>query len=161
RSSRLRRQSSGGGKPARRSPEVASRRPDVDEVSVVRGDRVGSLNAVEVTGDVADELVPPQRATDREACIPGDARALREPMADLRGVRAAAQHDEDHVVAPAAARLLGCELAVLAALEAFDLPDVGLDACRLQLAHRLDDERGPQLCVVPLLRTAEQDELVL
>ena len=49
-----------------------------------------------------------------------------------------AEHDAADAVAPAGAGLLGDHLAVLAAVDALDLPDVGLDARVLELG----DARG-------------------
>ena len=85
--------------------------------------------------------------------ITGGSRGLGAEIA-----RAAIDSGDD-VVATARARLLGDADAVLAPVEALDLPDVRLDAGVLQLAHGPDDELGPQLGVVARAAAADPREL--
>src|SRR5262249_46964231 len=111
-------------------------------------------------GELPDELVPPERPSDREADVAGHSGALLEPVEHLALVGAAAQDDADDVVAATRPGLRDGVDAVLTALETLDLPDVRLDARVLELVHRLYDECRPKLGVEALLRAADRLELM-
>src|SRR4051812_48690106 len=85
-----------------------------DEPQVVVRDLVRRLLALEPSVEEALEGVPPDRAADREADVPVDRRARPQPLVDLVGRGAAAQHHADDAVAAACAALRDDALAVRA-----------------------------------------------
>src|SRR5438132_9193361 len=75
---------------------------------------------------------------------PGTVAGRREPGSDLGSVFAAAERDEVNAVATIAARRRDEVDIVLAPVRAFDFPDIGFDAGRLQLMNRLHGEARPE-----------------
>ena len=110
-------------------------------------------------GAVIHERVPEGGPADREADESGNARGGREPLPHLLVVLAAAQDNAAHLVAARAAGRGHDLLAIFLLIDAFDLPDVGLDSRVLQLVDGLDHQRRAKLQVVGLLVVAEALQL--
>src|SRR4051812_20353773 len=72
---------------------------DAHEVQVVVGDLLGGGIALERAVEERLERVPPDRAADREADVALDRRAGAQPLLDLLGAGAAAEHDAHDVLA--------------------------------------------------------------
>ena len=100
-------------------------------------------------------------AADREADEARHTGRHRQPFAHFLIVLAAAQHDAADLIAAAGARRRHDRLAILAPIEAFDLPEIRLDAGVLQLADGLDHQARPQLEIIGLLVALELVELRL
>src|SRR3954447_9130270 len=132
------------------------------EVEVVVVDRLGRGAALDRAVEEALQRVPPDRAADREADVAVDLRARAQPLLDLLGRRAAAEHDAHDVLAtPARARLPGEHLAVRRLVHALDLPDVDLDAEGLDLLDRAPHQLRPQLGVVAVRVAVDLLELLV
>src|SRR5215469_11927004 len=112
-----------------------------------------------MAGQEVLERLLPQRATDGEAVEAVDRRADPYPLKHLCLVCAAAEHDARDAAATLGTRLGYYLLAGSPAIQSFDLPDVRLDAARLQSRDGRDDEVGPQLAVVFTLVAAEPIQL--
>src|SRR5918998_2420545 len=136
-------------------------RVDPDEALVVARDLLRRVDPLEHPVEVALERVPPDRAADREAHVALDRRAGAQPAVDLLVVGPAAEDHAHDAVAVPGAGLLDDRLAVLLAVEALDLPNVGLDARVLDVGDRRPHELGPQLEVVAALLARDHLELSL
>src|SRR6185503_8482114 len=106
---------------------------EVDEFAIALGDPGEGLLARRLPGFPVDKRIPEDGAADGKA---DEARHLAggaEPLAHLLIVLAAAEHDAADAIASAGPGRCHDRLAILSAIEAFDLPQVGLDAGLLQL----------------------------
>src|SRR5262249_10272583 len=100
----------------------------------------------------ADERLPERRPSDGESDETGDARRGRQPGLDLCLVLAPPENDATDAVAAGSPCRGDHGLAVVRAVEALDLPDVGLDAGVLELVDGVDHvARPPRPVVRPLV----------
>src|SRR6202012_937192 len=134
---------------------------DLDEAQVVAGDLLRSRDPLDLPVDVCLQRVPPDRAPDREADITVDWRRGSQPLVHLRVVCATSEdYAHDSLAAPVT-RLGDDRLAVRTLVDALDLPDVDLDASRLDLGDRTSHQRWPQLRVVAVGVATDARELLL
>src|SRR2546428_3692322 len=134
---------------------------DVHELAVSTRDLGDGVFACGLLVPPCDERLPEVRPPDGEADEAGDGGCRHQPLAHLLVVFAASQDDAAHLGPAAPARSGHDLLAVLAPVEPFDLPDVGLDLRLLQLLDRLDHQPGTELHVVRLRVPVEPVELCL
>src|SRR6266478_4552095 len=123
---------------------------DVHELAVSTRDLGDGVFPCAPLGPPCDERLPEIRPSDGEADEPGDVGGRGQPLAHLLVVFAPAQDDAADLGPATPARGGHDLLAVLAPVEPFDLPDVGLDLGILELLDRLDHQPGPELRVVRL-----------
>src|SRR3974377_2281045 len=111
---------------------------EVDEVLVSERDPCNGVFTCDFPGPIIHKRVPKIRPPYGEANETSDASRGRQPFMHLLVVLAAAENYEPDFVATTAVR--GCDdfLAVLRALQAFDLPHVWLDPGILELVERLN-----------------------
>src|SRR5437879_5013271 len=134
---------------------------DGDHPLVALGDaRRGGL-AVHLAVDEGLQRVPPDGPADGEPDVAGHAGAGPQPVLHRLIVRAAAQHDTGHAVAPAGAGLRRDSLAVLAFVEPFDLPDVGLDPAVVELRDGPAHQVRTDLLVVAVAVATDARELLV
>ena len=146
---RQQRQRRGGGRiltplPGRRrvhGRRIRRSRIDVDHLAEVRGDPLHRRGPVEAAGDVLAQRIEPDGPADRETDIATHRGRGLQPARDAVEVGAAAQDDAGHVLASVRAGLRDRPFAVGAIVQAFDLPDVRLDAGVLEFGDRADDQR--------------------
>src|SRR5207302_6370136 len=108
-----------------------------------------------------DERVPEGRPSDGEPDEAGDSRRGRQPGLDLRLVLAPSEDDAADAGAAGAPCRSDDGRAVLRAIETLDLPDVGLDACVLELVDRVDHVARAARPIVRALVAMELFELRL
>src|SRR5262245_14624783 len=120
---------------------------DVYETLVVGGDLLGGLLAAGAAVDERLQRIPPDRAPDREADVPGRAAPAPPPRAARLVVGPAPQDHAYDAVAPVPPGRRRDRLAVLARVDPLDLPDVRLHAGVLQLADRRVHQLGALLRV--------------
>ena len=92
---------------------------------------------------------------------PGTSAPVSSQWTTFGLIAAPPEHHTPHVLASASPRRLGDADAVAALVEPLDLPDVRLDAARLELADRVDHESRPQLAVVAVGVAADGRQLLL
>src|SRR4029079_11329731 len=129
------------------------------EPQVVLGDLLGGALALQRVVEERLQRVPPDRAPDREAHVAVHGRARPQPLVDLVGRRAAAEHHATHAAAPAGAGLGHDALALTAVVHALDLPDVDLDVRLLEGGDGADHQPGAELGVEAVAVAADGLEL--
>src|SRR5919106_4599980 len=133
----------------------------IHELSIAPRDLGESLLPRRLLGPPGDQRVPEIGAADREA---DEARHLRrdlEPLPHFPVVLAAAENDAADLVAAARPRRRHDRLAILAAIETFDFPQIRIDAGVLELADGLDHQAGPELQIIGFPVALELVELRL
>ncbi len=123
------------------------------------GDLLDGLRAVYFIGAEIDDGLQEAGAADSEADEAGDGCGNAEPVEDFLFVFAPAEDDACGVVATAFRGGGDDGLAVFAAVEAFDFPDVGIDAGVLQGADGGSHEGRAQGLVVGSFVIIEGGEL--
>src|SRR5215469_13725798 len=111
---------------------------DVDEGLVSARDPCNGVFACDFPGPIIHKRVPKIRSPYGEADETFDASRGRQPFMHLLVVLAAAENDAAYFVATTAVRGSDDFLAVLRALQAFDLPHVWLDPGILELVECLN-----------------------
>src|SRR5260221_1908579 len=117
---------------------------EIHELSIVPCDLGDSLLARRLLGPPGDQRIPEIGPADREA---DEARHLcrdPEPVPHFAIVLAAAENDATDPVTTAGPRRRDDRLAIFAAIEAFDFPQIRFDAGGLELANGLDHQAGPE-----------------
>src|ERR687894_1890097 len=138
---------------------VRGRCVDVDEAPVVLGDALGRGIAIHASVEVALERVPPDRPSDGEADVAGNAGPLSQPVIDRRVVGAPTQHHAHDAIAAVRANESRDRLTATAIVDTFDLPHVGLHTCGSKLFYRPHHQARPQLTVVAIRVTSHGIEL--
>src|SRR5580692_1912241 len=121
---------------------------DVDEFAVAPGDLGDGLVPRRPFRPPRNERIPEIRAPDCEADKARNAGGDREPFANLLVVLAAPKHDAAHPLSPTGPSRGHDPRAIFAPIEALDLPDIRLDAGRLQLLDGDDHQPWPEFGVV-------------
>src|SRR5262245_8289016 len=103
-------------------------REDIDPLSISPGDLGGGCFPADLRPTPGDQRIPKSRPSNGEADKPWHTSSGGEPGLDMGFVLSPAENDAAHVAAPISASGLGQLYAILAAIQALDLPDIGLDA---------------------------------
>src|SRR5262249_62278380 len=91
---------------------------------------------------------PKTGAASAKANNPRPPRGVPEPLSHFALVLAAAENDASDVIAAAGACRRYESFAVLAPIQAFNLPQIWFDAGVLKLLDRFDHQAGPQFAIV-------------
>src|SRR4029077_4303306 len=134
---------------------------NIDEFSIALGHLIDRLFPRDLLGAPIDQRLPEDRTAYGEADQARPRGGGGQPLMHLGVVLAAAEDDAADLVAPAATRRSHHLLAILAPVEAFDLPEIGFDAGVLELLDRPHHELGPELPFIGLLVALQLVELGL
>jgi hypothetical protein len=95
-----------------------------------------------------NQRIPENCAAYGDADKPRHLRGDSEPLSHFALVLAVAENDTSDMIAAAAACRRYESFAVLAPIQAFNLPQIWFDAGVLKLLDRFDHQTGPQLAIV-------------
>src|SRR6266436_10313237 len=126
---------------------VASPFKDVDELAVPRCNRVNRTFSRAFSVAPSNQRFPEVGSANGESDETGHAGCRRQPFTHFLFILAATENDTAYFVASAVTS--GCynSLAVLAAVEAFNLPNVRFDVRVLEFFNGMNHKKGPNLRV--------------
>src|SRR5262245_48212954 len=137
-------------------PAGGGRLEQVHESAIMLCNQLDSLLPRRATVPHGDQGLPERGSADCEADESGHLRRRRQPIVHFALVFPAAKHNAADLVAAAGSRRRHHRLAVLAPVQALDLPHIGLHARRLELCDGLRHQAWPDLEVIGLLVTIER-----
>src|SRR6516164_3350821 len=120
----------------------------IDERAIAFGNRGDCLLACRLFAPPGDQRIPENSATYGKT---DKARHLcrdPEPLLHFALVLAAAKNDTADMIAAASPRCRYNAFAILAPIQAFNLPQIWFDTGVLKLLDRLDHQAWPQLAIV-------------
>src|SRR5262249_2267250 len=120
----------------------------IDELAIAPGDRSNRLLASRFFAPPGNQWIPENGAAYGKADKPRHLRGDSEPLSHFALVLAAAENDASDVIAAAGACPRYESFAVLAPIQAFNLPQIWFDAGVLKLLDRFDHQAGPQFAIV-------------
>jgi hypothetical protein len=133
----------------------------VGEAAVAAGDLAGGGFSGDFSSTPGDERVLEDRAANSKTNEAGYAGCHSEPLVNFFLIFAPAKDNAAHAAAPGPPGSSNDLLAILAGIEAFDFPDIRLDARVLELLNGLYHQMRTQLRIVGLLVAIEVGKLLL
>ena len=112
------------------------------------GDVLDCLLALDIAVAPCDQRFPERSPPHRKADEPWHGGRHAKPFYNLLFIGAAPEDDASDLLAAVTARHFHDFETILASIQTFDLPDIGLNTGILKLFQRGHHQRGPQVAVV-------------